>query len=494
MTGLTNMFFGFVNLIADFVWLIVIVDLISILVLLFIERMDPRTFVAWLLIFIFLPFLGVVLYLFIGCTLYRKHIFTPKNINDQRLMDAYLSEMSSIEADAGAAELDPYVVTFAKTMKRGGAWGYSNNNDIELISMGTEKMESLFNDLRNARKFILFEYYIIRNDAVGNELMDILTEKVKEGVEVFLSTDAFGNGKGPKKGIRKFRKAGGKFATFHNPVYLLLSPKKNNRNHRKFAIIDGEIAYCGGFNIGNEYVGKGRFGRWRDSSVRIRGGGVLPLTIRFIGDWNYMCKSKHRIDDVSRYLTDAPYEHDGTERLQIVSGGPDTVENNPVKTQYMEIIRTARQHIFITTPYLGPDDCLFENLRNSAMSGVDVKVIIPAVGDHIFVHWNTLSTANELMKHGVRVFLYQNGFIHSKTMFSDGVYCSVGSANLDERSLRLNFETNAMIYSKRIHDELLAVFNEDLSNCTEYSCAEFDSMPFRYKVKTRISHFFKYIA
>lgn len=494
MTGLTDMFFAFVNLIADFVWLIVIVDVISILLLLFLEKMDPRTFVAWLLIFIFLPFLGVVLYLFIGCTLYRKHIFTPKNLNDQRLMNAYLEETASIESDAGAAEMDPYLTTFAMTMKKAGAWGYSNNNDVGVISMGTEKMETLFNDLRNAKSFILFEYYIIRNDPVGNELMDILTEKVKEGVEVFLATDSFGNGKGPRKGIRKFRKAGGRFATFHNPIYLLLSPKKNNRNHRKIAVIDGEIAYCGGFNIGNEYVGKGRFGRWRDVSVRIMGGGVLPLTIRFIGDWNYMSKAKDRIDGVADYLRDAPYDHKGTERLQIVSGGPDTLDNNPVKTQYLEMIRTARKHIYITTPYLGPDDCLFETLRNSALSGVDVKIIIPAVGDHIFVHWNTLSSANELMKYGAKVYLYQNGFVHSKTIISDNVYASVGSANMDERSLRLNFETNVMIYSSKIHDELLDVFNEDLKNCTEYSCEEFDSMPLKYKVRTKISQFFKYIA
>lgn len=494
MVGLTDNLMAFIGVITDFVWLIVLVDVISILVLLFLEKMDPRTFVAWLLIFVFLPFLGVVLYLFIGCTLYRKHIFTPKNVDDDRLMNAYLNEMNTIESDTCAGDIDPYITTFAKTMKKAGAWGYSRNNDVDVITDGKVKMDTLFADLRGAEKFILFEYYIIRNDHVGNELMDILIAKAKEGVDVCLATDAFGNGKGPKKGIREFKKAGGRFALFHHPIYLLLSPKKNNRNHRKIAIIDGNLAHCGGFNIGKEYIGKGKFGRWRDASVRIRGGCILPLTIRFISDWNYMAKKKDRINNISDYLTDFPYEHDGTERTQVVSGGPDTVSNNPIKTQYMEIIRKSNKHLYITTPYLGPDDSLFESMKCAAMSGVDVRIIVPAVFDHIFVHWNTLSTANELMKYGARVFLYQNGFIHSKTIISDGVYCSVGSANMDERSMSLNFETNVMIYSKTVHDRLLETFNEDLSNSTEYSCAEFDSMPLKYKLRTKISHFFKFIA
>jgi cardiolipin synthase A/B len=493
MVGLTNAFFTFLDVISIFVWLIIIIDVIAIFVLLFLERMDPRSFVAWLTIFIFLPFLGVVLYLFLGCTLYRKHAFTLKGMEDEKLADTYLKELDRIELDVDADKIDPDIRNFAKAIKNAGGWGYSNNNDIELITEGQKKMDMLFFDLRQSKKFILFQYYILRDDEVGKELMEILTQKVKEGVEVYLLTDAFGNGNGPKAGIREFKAAGGHFALFHRSIKLLLSPKKNNRNHRKIAIIDGEISYCGGYNIGKEYVNHGRFGYWRDASLRIKGGAIVPLTTRIIADWNYTSK-KDMITDPKKYLLNAPYENKGEERAQVVSGGPDTYKNNPVRSQYLEMIRQARKTLYITTPYLTPDETITECIKCAAMAGVDTRIIVPAVGDHIFVHWNTLSAANELMKHGVKVYLHQNGFNHAKTIICDDAFLSVGSANMDDRSLNLNFETNVMVYSRKIRDQMYEMFIHDLKYCSEYSCEEYESMPLKYRIRTKISYFFKLIS
>ncbi len=485
------MFFSFLDVISAFVWLVILVDVIAIFVLLFMEKMDPRSFVAWLVIFIFLPFLGVVLYLFIGCTLYRKNAFVLKGIENDDLVES-LGCFNEIDKDYEADEIDPDIRIFAKAMENAGGWGYSNNNKVDLITDGSEKMDKLFADLMNAKKFILFQYYIIRDDEVGNQLMNILISKVKEGLDVYLLTDGFGNGKGPKTGIRTFKKSGGHFALFHRPLNLILSPKKNHRNHRKIAVIDGEVAYCGGYNIGKEYIHQGRFGYWRDASVRIMGGAIIPLTLRIITDWNYTAK-KDQITTPKKYL---PVEktHPGSDRVQVISGGPDCRENNPVRVQYLEMMRESKRILYITTPYLTPDETIVECIECAALAGVDTRVIIPAVGDHIFVHWNTLSAANKLMKHGVRVYLHQNGFNHAKTMICDDVFLSVGSANMDDRSLNLNFETNIMIYSSEARDRMYEMFMHDLNYCSEYTCEEYESMPFKYKLRSKISYFFKLIS
>lgn len=491
--GTTTLFFAIVGTVADIITLIVLVDIVMIFVLIFVEKMDPRTFASWMILLIVLPVLGFVLYIFLGSSIYSRHKFDPKGIRDEELIEAYAREEDTIHADETENPELEDTINFAKAIRRGGGKGYSSNNEVEIFTEGKNKMDSLFEDLRNAKKYIFAEYYIVRNDVCGNEFVNILTQKVKEGLEVRLMIDAFGNGKGPKKGLKLFKKAGGHVAMFHHPIYLLLSPKKNNRNHRKIAIIDGEIAYCGGMNIGDEYLGKGQHGHWKDASVRIRGGALYPLIMRFISDWDY-AKKRNPVADICGHIPPSIYGDIGNERLQIVSGGPDSTANNPVKTQYFTMIRNSRKILYISTPYLIPDDSMNENIKCAAMSGVDVRIIVPDKKDHIFVYWNTLSAANELMKHGVRVFMYNNGFIHSKTIITDDRFCSVGSANIDDRSLVLNFETNVMMYSNRLRDEMYDEFMNNLGESTEYSCALYDQRTTMMKVKIAISRLFKFIS
>lgn len=489
---LMTMFFEMVGLISSFIFLVVIIDIVTIFVMIFMEKMDPRTFVAWLLLLIFLPILGFVLYLFLGTSLYRKHTFVPKHINDEKLLEAYKLDEEYFKSKTNDLK-DERVRDFVHLIKNAGGWAYTDNNDMDFFKTGIEKMDSLFEDLRNARKNILLEYYIIRNDECGNEFMDILIQKLKEGVEVRLLTDAFGNGKGPKKKIYEFKKAGGHFALFHNSANLILSPKKNNRNHRKIAIIDGSIAYCGGINIGNEYLGKGDLGFWRDSSVRIRGSGILPLCMRFIFDWDYAAK-KDQILNFEKYISEDAINNKGTEGMQIISGGPDTDESNPIKMQYLAMIRNSKKILYMETPYLIPDDALMEELKCAAMAGVDVRIIIPDKPDHLFVYWNSLSAADKLMRCGVKVYHYHRGFMHSKTIISDDILCSVGSANIDDRSLVLNFETNVMAYSEKLRNEMYDAFMEDLGYSEEYSCEDYARNNTKTKIRIAVSHLFEKIS
>ena len=272
---------SYTNIISDLVMVIVVFDIIALLIMLFLERYDPRVFFTWLVVLILLPPVGFILYMYMGSTIYNRRRFMPKNITDQQLMTAAEYQGDLLESDLADDPDMTDVYRMAKTLERAGAWSYSDDNKVVLYTEGKPKMDDMFDDIRRAEKSILIEYYIIRNDRRGNELMEILTQKVREGVEVRLLTDGFGIGKGPKEGIYRFRNAGGHYAMFHSSLNLMLSPKKNNRNHRKIAIIDGKVAYCGGFNIGDEYEGEGPLGHWRDASVRVEGLGILPMAVRF---------------------------------------------------------------------------------------------------------------------------------------------------------------------------------------------------------------------
>ena len=483
--------FDFDIFVSDFVWVIIFINAILVILMVFWEKTDPKSILVWTLVFWFLPLIGFVLYLFIGQTFYSRHVFRPKGVDDELLASIYSKEEEAMEKNIAADPDNKEDIELARSVKRAGGWIYSDNNDIKLYTLGQDKFDDLYRDLRNARKFIHIEYYIIRNDELGNELLHILTDKVKEGLEVKLLTDAFGNGKGPKRAINDFRRAGGEFALFHSVVTLLFSPKKNNRNHRKIAVIDGEIAYCGGFNVGDEYLGKGPLGFWRDSAVRICGAGIIPMEVRFTADWRYAADKEFGVTD--DHFPDSLLEHHGNDRMQLVSGGPD-VKENPVRMQYLLLMRTAKKTLYIHTPYLVPNDSLSDALKMAAMSDVDVRIIMPDKPDHMFVFWNNISAANDLMKSGVKVYMYNRGFVHSKTIVADGRYCSVGSANLDDRSMVLNFETNAMIYSERIGMEMIDAFMQDLEYCTEYSREEYGRRTLRMKFKIGISKLFRGLA
>ena len=475
----------YTNILSDLVMVIVLFDVVALFIMLFLEKYDPRVFFTWLIVLLLLPPVGFILYMYMGCTLYNRRKFVPKNITDSQLMKAVETQSDILERDFENNPDLGDVYRMAKTMDRAGAWSYSVRNSVTLFTEGNDKITSLMEDIREAKESILIEYYIIRNDHTGNILMDLLIRKVQEGVEVRLLTDGFGIGKGPKEGIFRFRNAGGHYAMFHSSLNLMLSPKKNNRNHRKIAVIDGKIGYCGGFNIGDEYLGDGPLGHWRDASVRIVGPGIIPLAVRFSADWQYSSR-RDPMRPIDRYICrDIPL--DGDVRMQTVSGGPDTMPNNPVQVQYLSMMTAAKRRLYITTPYLVPDEAMVTALGNAVAAGVDVRILIPDKKDHMFVYWNNMTYSKELMDRGVRIWRYKDGFIHEKMMLMDDVFCSVGSANLDHRSLGLNFETNVMMYSEEITSMAANRFLKDLESSYEYTAEEFDRRTIGMRIRMALS-------
>jgi cardiolipin synthase len=287
-------------------------------------------------------------------------------------------------------------------------------------------------------------------------------------------------GGGSRKAFSKLEEAGGQIGVFFPSVYRI-----NYRNHRKIAVIDGEVGFIGGFNIGNEYLGKGPLGRWRDTAVRITGGAVRMLQLRFFLDWHFVTGEYPGPVTCCIPEGSAP----GTTPVQIVSGGPDT-RWSPIKEGYLKLINSARESIYIQTPYFIPDESVADALRLAALSGVDVRIMIPCKPDHPFVYWATLSFIGDLLDAGVRAYTYDDGFLHAKTIVVDGKAGSVGSANWDVRSFRLNFEANAFFYDAAVGAELVRAFEEDLAVCTEITLEDYLSRPLGVRVKESVSRLF----
>ena len=322
-------------------------------------------------------------------------------------------------------------------------------------------------------------FFIVKNDETGRQFIDALTKKAREGVEVRLLLDSMGSRQINDKVLRDFLDAGGKRAYFFPRKFNLVNFDFNYRNHRKLAVIDGIIGYTGGFNIAREYLGlKKKFGYWRDTHIRITGQSVQDINARFILDWR--AASKEKI-----ILSEAFYSsviNEGDTGIQIVSSGPDSVKEE-VKRSLMKMITSAERSIYVQTPYFVPDDSILESLKMAAQCGVDVRVMIPCRPDHPLVYWATYSYAGELVKSGGRVFIYEKGFLHSKTMVVDGEVGTVGSANFDRRSFSLNFESNAFIYDKKEAQTMERIFCEDLKECRELTISLYENRSRTIKVK-----------
>jgi cardiolipin synthase len=259
--------------------------------------------------------------------------------------------------------------------------------------------------------------------------------------------------------------------------------KLNYRNHRKLVVIDGKTGYLGGFNIGNEYLGKvKKFGYWRDTHLRIVGSAVHDMNARFILDWRFASKESLLIDRA--YYGDAIGP--GSTSVQIVASGPDS-SREEVKHCYLKMIYAAKKNIYIQTPYFVPDAGLLEALKTAALSGVDVRIMIPCKPDHMFVYWATYYYSGVLINAGARVYIYDNGFLHAKTMSVDGEVASIGSANFDVRSFRLNFESNAFIYDAAEAYKIETIFETDIAHSHELTKALYRNRSLIVKFKEGVS-------
>lgn len=460
--------------------LIVVMNIIFSFSLIFIERKDPTTTWAWLLIIILLPGVGFLIYLLLGQNLSREKIFKEKIAIDENKRRDLMKSFDYINKLNDSS--DQYLDLRKMNFNHSGA-KYTSNNDVEVYYDGEDKFKQLLIDLERAEKFIHIQYYIFRNETIGKRILDILEKKAQEGVEVRLLVDSMGSYSLTKRSLKKFIKSGGKFEIFFPGILPHINTRINYRNHRKIVVIDGKYGYTGGFNVGREYINKDeKIGFWRDTHVRITGEAVNDLTDRFLLDWCYA--SNESIEDFSKYYLNTNVKY-GDVGIQIVTSGPDHNEEY-IKNGYIKMINNAKKSVYLETPYFVPDEPMLESLKLSALSGVDVRIIVPGNPDHIFMNWAASAYIGELIYAGAKIYTYQNGFIHAKTIVVDGKVSTIGTANMDIRSFKLNFEVNAFIFDDEVARNLEDQFFRDIDDSELITKAEYDSRSNWMKIKESI--------
>jgi cardiolipin synthase A/B len=434
---------------------VVALALIPVVVL---RRKEPSSTIAWILTLIFLPVVGAILFLLFG----RDRVRWPAR--RKRQADAFMRSIlrERTQAPREPSFADEQLTDFEKQIFQVGALltgaGASVGNHLEVLTDGNDVYEALGAAIDQAEHHVNAEFYLIRNDATGAWFRDKLVRAAERGVSVRLLCDAYGClGIGPAW-RRPLRRAGAKVAIFLPMRSLFLQPV-NLRNHRKIVVVDGKVAFSGGVNIGNEYRGQmARIGKWRDTHFRMEGPAAHALQRVFFQDWFFATGEGV---DPTPFFSPGP-SRAGNASVAIVPSGPDT-RTEAIHRLFFAAIAGARERVYITTPYFVPDSPMIVALQVAAMRGVDVKIILPSRSNHRVTFHAGRSFYTELLEAGVHIYEYLPGMIHAKTMVVDGRIILLGSANMDMRSFRLNFEVHALIHDTPTAGELEACFAEDLA-------------------------------
>ena len=433
------------------------------------RKREPVGALAWIIAIIFLPYIGAIAFMLFG----NNHIERPlarkrRHRHDYRSSrprpDSPLEGLSSSDSFREWDRLSKLMIRICDLPVTGG-------NHVSLYYEGTSAYEAMFEEIDRARDSISLQTYILRNDEIGKEFLERLTKKAGEGVRVRLLYDAIGAHPLPRRALAPLHKAGGQSSNFLPVNILRRRFQVNLRNHRKILIVDGKTGFLGGLNIGREYIGQDPdFGFWRDTHMRIRGNAVKDLSYVFSEDWNFATG-----EVVSHHMVkEETPQANGQHLLQIIEGGPDQ-DLNAIREWYYAATARAKKRIWISTPYFIPDETMIDGLRIAAHMGVDVRLLtqgsppdkwIPFLASRYY--WE------EMLEAGVRIWQYEKGMLHAKVFLVDGQLGSIGTANLDIRSLWLNFEVNCLIYSPSLIEELEVRFRKDLSDSREIDAAAFE--------------------
>ena len=468
--------------------LIHIINLLTIAYMIFKEKRSPNNIIAWTLILYIAPFIGFIVFLLVGRKINKSNMFGIKNA-EIKVLEKYnrqVKERSQVQVENNNFKNIDMIMAL-ETMDYSP---YRNDNEVCMYSDGKEFFEALLKSLNKAKKSINIEFYIFKNDDIGTKILDILEEKAKNGVEVRLLYDSVGSRLLNRDVLKKLRAVGGKTGEFFPSWLKFINLNMNFRNHRKIVVIDNKIGFVGGFNVGDEYLGKDKkFGYWRDTHIKFKGSAVKDLNLRFLADWRYATKEEV---DLSHVL-EISDENIGEPNIgmQIVSSGPNLSDRYEIKLAYLKMIQRAKKYLYIQSPYLIIDKSIADSLKLASASGVDVRIMIPGKGDHPFVYWANLVYAGELLDYGVKIYHYdKNAFLHAKTVVIDDEVCSIGTANMDTRSFELNFEVNAFIYSETISKQQKGEFKKDIFKCEELTLEKYKNRSRGVKIKESLSRLF----
>ena len=465
--------------------LIFLVTAIPVAIMIILEKRSPFKTAAWVLALILLPVFGVVFYLFFGQEYRKKKLFSRKGLKSlnryRQLSFRQLRQFEqSLKKLPRQVRMKENIIRLL--LKNSNAL-LTTGNRLKLLNNADETFEAIFEAIKTATHHIHLEYYILENDKIGNRLKVLLIEKSKEGVEIRIIVDDVGSWSLGKKYIGELQKNGIEIYSFMEVRFPRLTSRVNYRNHRKIVVIDGKIGFTGGINFADRYLkGVQDIGPWRDTHLQIEGDAVNCLQVVFAADWFFV---------VHENLTGRKYfpqlsESSGTP-VQISASGPDS-DWDSIGQAFFAALSSANAKIYIASPYLMPPLEIIYALKAAALSNVDVRILMPEKSDSVIPHWSSFSYIEELLEAGVRVFFYQTGFIHSKYVIVDDVFSTVGTTNLDFRSLETNFEVNAFIYDEAFTTELERQFKADLKNSREIKLGEWRRRKWHFKLRESLAH------
>ncbi len=452
------------------------------------ENRNPVRTLAWIIVLVTIPLIGFVFYLYFGVNYRKNKMFSMKGLGDMKWLQ-YMSEDQKqlLQKSEFLKRRESVEVKKLMTLLLNNSKALlTRYNQVEILNNGEETFPALFKALLQARKFIHLEYYIIAEGSLATRLKEILLQKAAEGVEVRVIYDDVGSWSLSKPYLRELREAGIQIFPFLPVRFHHFANKANYRNHRKIAVIDGEVGFVGGLNIADRYMdGVAEIGVWRDTHLRVVGEVVTSLQVIFLIDWYFV--RRELLLDKDEYL---PYVRtEGNVVVQAVTSGPDS-DWASIQQAYFTLINMAKKYVFISTPYFMPGETTLNCLKTAAMSGVDVRILLPHKSDSWLTHWCTRSFAEELLEAGVRIYWYQKGINHSKVIVVDGIVASVGTANMDLRSFEQNLEVSLIIYDREVVKRLAADFIEDLKVSSEGAIQRWKFRPKRNKVRESIARLF----
>lgn len=456
---------GFIRISSIFITL----SVIFISFVIFLENRHPTQTLTWLVVLGSFPLVGFLFYLLFGRNYRKERMFRKKYFLDKQAFLTIEGEEDPKSEEKIREMGDQQRRLFALAQKLGNS-PISFATSTKTLTNGNETFRCIINEIKKATHHIHLEYYIVRDDEIGREIKNLLITKAREGVKIRFLYDAVGCWKLSKTFIQDLRNEGIEMVPFGPVKLAFLNNKFNFRNHRKIIVIDGSVGFVGGLNIGDEYLGRNKiFGFWRDTHLMLKGEAVRSLQLIFLQDWYYMTNHSFL---TAEYLSPDLEEniHGG---VQLIAGGPDN-EWSVIKNIFFSMITSAEKTVWIASPYFIPDEDIFSAIKVAALSGIDVRILVPKKPDKRIVFHASRSYFPELMEAGVRIFEYERGFMHSKIVIVDYEIASIGTSNMDMRSFHLNFEVNAFLYRTRSTQKLVNDYLKDLRNSKELKLATFN--------------------
>ncbi|WP_232243047.1 cardiolipin synthase [Paenibacillus sp. GSMTC-2017] len=472
-------------------WLICVIVLLvayvaQLVAILLLEHRRQAHMMAWLFISIVCPFIGIAAYLIAGRRmnqqLNKQYGTKLDRLNQQKytihesLIIDDLNQMNneSLKSQnrlfALLDELTPFPIT--------------GQNRTKVLTDGEKTFKSILDELNKAKHHIHMDYYTIRNDGIGERFLQVLIKKAREGVIIRVIYDGVGSLSLDEQYLDRLHKVGVQTCCFSPPRRAIFNRTINFRNHRKIVVVDGEVAFLGGINIGDEYVGLNKkLGFWRDTHIQVKGDAVFHLQQLFIEDWLFVTKEQLPVDE--HYFPKNNCH--GDERVLIVPGKPG-INDQKIVEVLLSAMAAAKTRIYATTPYFIPDPSLAASLRTAARSGIDVKLIIPGISDSKLILLATLSYVQDMLESGVRIYRYQKGFIHAKVLLVDSMLATVGTANLDMRSLFSNYELLAILFDEHPIRKLELDFLQDLAHSERIELEVFKERSRKQKVAEELMH------